>query len=145
MTLILPGELYKGPITDKGNTPIYKENGMPFFFINLIALFVISGTLEYHGYSVTAICDRYGEFLFLFNIGGLLFCLFLYVKGMYFPSSSDNGSSGNPIFDFYWGVELYPRIGKLDLKLMTNCRWGIIDYLKFIFIWFENSFNFFLI
>jgi 7-dehydrocholesterol reductase len=124
LTLLLPGEVYNGPITDKGNTPVYKDNGMKFFGITLVTFFALSIILEYYGFSVTVICDRYGEFLFVINIGALLFCLFLYVKGMWFPSSTDNGSSGNPIFDFYWGVELYPRIGGLDLKLLTNCRWG---------------------
>lgn len=130
LTLILPGETYNGPITDKGNTPVYKDNGMLFFIITTITFFIMAGALEYFGFTVTALCDRYGEYLFLFNVGALIFCLFLYFKGRFFPSSTDNGSSGNPIFDYYWGVELYPRIGSLDLKLLTNCRWGIFFELK---------------
>lgn len=139
MTIILPGELYSGPVTDKGNTPVYKNNGMLFFIVTLIIFIIGSGVLEYFGYSVTVICDRYGEFLFLFNIIGLVFCLFLYVKGMFFPSSSDNGASGNPIFDYYWGVELYPRIGGVDVKLITNCRWGMMVWsLAVMLFWFKS-------
>ena len=44
------------------------------------------------------------------NIFALFFCIFLTVKGLYFPSSSDSGTTGNIVGDFYWGTELYPRI-----------------------------------
>ena len=33
--------------------------------------------------------------------------------------------SGNPIFDFYWGTELYPNIFGVDIKVFTNCRMGM--------------------
>ncbi|KAF5193596.1 7-dehydrocholesterol reductase, partial [Thalictrum thalictroides] len=45
------------------------------------------------------------------------------------PSSADSGSSGNAIIDFYWGMELYPRIGKnFDIKVFTNCRFGMMSW-----------------
>lgn len=139
LTLALPGESYNGPITDKGNTPVYTDNGMKFFGITLVSFFSIAILLELYGFSVTVICDRYGEFLSVINVGALLFCLFLYVKGMWFPSSSDNGSSGNPVFDYYWGVELYPRIGGIDLKQLTNCRWGMMVWsLTVILFWLKS-------
>jgi 7-dehydrocholesterol reductase len=115
-----------------GNTPVYKNNGMLFFIITLVVFVVAAGTLEYFGYTVTIICDQFGAYLFIINIGSLIFCLFLYTKGIFFPSSSDNGSSGNPIMDYYWGVELYPRIGKLDIKLLTNCRWGKYNVIQML-------------
>ena len=130
--MILPGETYYGPITNMGNTPVYKNNGMLFFIITLVVFVVAAGTLEYFGYTVTIICDQFGAYLFIINIGSLIFCLFLYTKGIFFPSSSDNGSSGNPIMDYYWGVELYPRVGKLDIKLLTNCRWGKYNFIQML-------------
>lgn len=140
LTIYLPGKTYNGPITDKGNTPVYQDNGMLFYIINLVVFFSITIFLEcFTDYSVTIICDRYGEFLVLMNVGGSVFCLFLYIKGMFFPSSSDNGSSGNPVFDYYWGVELYPRIGGVDVKLMTNCRWGMMVWsLVVILFWLKS-------
>ncbi|RYR63898.1 hypothetical protein Ahy_A04g021646 isoform D [Arachis hypogaea] len=45
------------------------------------------------------------------------------------PSSTDSGSSGNIIIDFYWGMELYPRIGEhFDIKVFTNCRFGMMSW-----------------
>ncbi|KAF2309209.1 hypothetical protein GH714_001181 [Hevea brasiliensis] len=50
-------------------------------------------------------------------------------KGHVAPSSTDSGSCGNIIMDFYWGMELYPRIGKnFDIKVFTNCRFGMMAW-----------------
>ncbi len=139
LTHYLPGDVYYGPITDKGNTPDYVNNGFKFYLLTLISFIILALGLEYMGYSVTLICDRYGEFMFIINVMSLLFCLFLCVKGKYFPSSTDNGSSGNPIFDYYWGIELYPRIGKIDLKLITNCRWGMMVWALVVILFWMKS------
>lgn len=139
VTLCLPGETYNGPITDKGNTPVYVNNGFRFYLVTLALFIALSCFLEYIGYSITIICDRYGEFMLTLNLASLAFCVFLCIKGKYFPSSSDNGSSGNPVFDLYWGTELYPRIGKLDLKLLTNCRWGMMIWTLVVIIFWMKS------
>ena len=54
----------------------------------------------------------------------------LYFKGIYLPSSTDSGASGNLIMDLYWGVELYPRLfwNTLDVKTFTNCRFGMMGW-----------------
>ncbi|KAE8673406.1 Ergosterol biosynthesis ERG4/ERG24 family isoform 2 [Hibiscus syriacus] len=55
--------------------------------------------------------------------------LFTRRMGHVAPSSTDSGSSGNLIIDFYWGMELYPRIGKsFDTKVFTNCRFGMMSW-----------------
>ena len=48
------------------------------------------------------------------------------MKGLYFPSTTDCGTTGNFIVDFYWGTELYPRIFGWDVKVFTNCRFGLM-------------------
>ncbi len=62
------------------------------------------------------------------NVFSLLFCLFLYFKGRFKPSSTDESVSGNFLFDFYWRTELYPRINSWDLKMFTNCRFGMMSW-----------------
>ena len=49
-------------------------------------------------------------------------------QGHVAPSSSDSGSCGSPLYDFYWGMELYPRLGPLDVKVFTNCRFGMMAW-----------------
>lgn len=72
------------------------------------------------------IYDNFGNLLASMNCFALVFCAFLYIKGLTFPSSSDSGATGNLLFDFYWGTELYPRIFGWDVKQFTNCRFGMV-------------------
>jgi len=72
------------------------------------------------------IYDNSGHLLASMNCFALLFCAFLYIKGRTFPSSTDSGHTGNIIFDYYWGTELYPRIFGWDVKQFTNCRFGMV-------------------
>lgn len=123
---IIPGKPFLGPVTPQGNVPIYKANGITCFLITLTAFFV--GAYGLNWFPATIIYDNLGGMLGALNIFSLLFCLFLYVKGILFPSSSDCGISGNPIFDYYWGTELYPRILGWDIKMFTNCRFGMMSW-----------------
>lgn len=123
---IVPGRPFLGPITPQGNIPIYKANGFACFLISLTAFSVASFGL--HWFSPELLYDQLGPILGALNCFSLLFCLFLYLKGIYAPSTSDSGITGNPIFDFYWGTELYPRILGWDVKQFTNCRFGMMGW-----------------
>jgi 7-dehydrocholesterol reductase len=123
---IVPGKPFVGPITPKGNVPIYKANGLPCFFITFISFILAS--YKFHLFSPTIIYDHLGPILGALNSFSLLFCLFLYFKGIYAPSSTDSGVSGYRLFDYYWGTELYPRIYGWDVKMFTNCRFGMMGW-----------------
>lgn len=42
------------------------------------------------------------------------------------PDEGLHDMTMNPIFDFYWGIELYPQLGKyISLKVLINCRFGL--------------------
>lgn len=123
---IVPGKPFLGPITPKGNIPIYKANGFACYLITLTSFF--AGGYLFHWFSPTIIYDQLGPILGALNCFSLLFCLFLYLKGIFKPSTSDNGSTGNPFFDYYWGTELYPRIFNWDVKQFTNCRFGMMSW-----------------
>lgn len=123
---VIPGKTYLGPVTPAGNVPVYKANGIQCF-ISLLVLFYL-GAFQFHLFSPTIIYDHFGALLGALNVFSLLFCAFLYVKGRFAPSSTDSGISGNPIFDYYWGTELYPRIFGWDVKMFTNCRFGMMGW-----------------
>nr|KAG5710282.1 hypothetical protein BaRGS_008998 [Batillaria attramentaria] len=123
---VLPGKTVYGPLTPKGNIPVYKDNGFACFVVTMIVFAVLTYVCKtFFGVSPTIVYDRFDEVLALLNIFSLVFCLLLYVKGLMAPSSTDSGSSGNIIFDYYWGTELYPRIFGFDVKVFTNCRFGM--------------------
>lgn len=123
---LLPGETYNGPITPAGNVPVYKANG-PLAYGTTLLLFYL-GAYQFHWFSPTILYDHFPEILGALNLFSLLFCLFLLIKGNYFPSTTDSGGSGNPLFDYYWGTELYPRLFGWDVKMFTNCRFGMMGW-----------------
>lgn len=123
---IVPGKTVTGPETPNGNTPIYKDNGFSCFVITM-ALFYLC-TQVFSLFSASIVYDHFAGILGALNIFSLVFCLFLYLKGRFAPSSSDNGSTGNFIFDYYWGTELYPRVFGWDIKVFTNCRFGMMGW-----------------
>ncbi|NNM43727.1 MAG: 7-dehydrocholesterol reductase, partial [Chlamydiae bacterium] len=122
----VPGKRFEGPITPKGNIPIYKANGVACFLLTLSTFSLCSFGLNLFPASI--LYDHFGEILGAWNVFSLLFCLFLYFKGRFKPSSTDASVSGNFLFDFYWGTELYPRIKSWDLKMFTNCRFGMMSW-----------------
>ncbi|GAQ89718.1 sterol reductase [Klebsormidium nitens] len=126
LQLYLPGKEVYGPVSPAGNIPVYKDNGILAYGISLIA-YMAAWKLGL--FQATLVWDHLGEVFSALNIFSLLLCGFLYIKGRSFPSSSDWGSAGNFVFDFFWGMELYPRIGKnFDIKVFTNCRFGLMAW-----------------
>ena len=126
---LLPGKIFYGAITPKGNIPVYKANGILAFFTSITFFCVASFYL--HLFSATIIYDNLGAILGALNIFSLFFCLLLYLKGRFAPSSTDSGITGNFLFDYYWGTELYPRFLGWHIKKFITCRigmmsWGII-------------------
>lgn len=122
---IVPGKTSYGPVTPAGNVPEYKSNGFQCFALS-IALF-LAGAFWLELYNGGVVFDHLPHVISALNVFSFGFCLMLYIKGAFlWPSSSDCGVSGNPVFDFYWGTELYPRVLGWDVKLFTNCRCGMM-------------------
>ncbi len=126
----LPGKKISGPVTPKGNVPIYKANGISAFICTLVLFYL--GSTHFHFFSPTTIYDNFGGILGALNIFSLLFCVFLYFKGRYKPSSSDSRTTGDAISDYFWGMELYPRLFGWDVKMFSSCRFGIMGWALII-------------
>ena len=125
----LPGKIFYGPATPMGNRPAYKLNGVAAYVLTHVLLWLAAYPLGL--FSPTIIYDHFGELLMTLSGGALVLCVFLFVKGTRSPCSSDSGRSGNIIWDFFWGVELHPTVGSLNLKQLVNCRiammgWSVI-------------------
>lgn len=123
---ILPGKLTKGPVTPAGNVPVYKANGVLAFVVSIAVYFACAKV--FNVFNPADVYDHYLELIGAMNLFSLLFCIGLYLKGRFFPSSTDCGLSGNMLFDYYWGTELYPRVFGWDIKMFTNCRFGLMGW-----------------
>ena len=123
---ILPGKITQGPVTPAGNIPVYKANGLLSFFTTIVTFALAAWGLKL--FNPADVYDNYREIIGTLNLSSLAFCLLLCIKGQFAPSSTDSGVSGNPIFDYFWGTELYPRILGWDVKMFTNCRFGMMSW-----------------
>lgn len=122
---VLPGKRVEGPVTPSGYVPTYTANG-PLAFVVTVAVWfaltlggVVPGGIVY---------DAFGEILGALDGFALVACLGLYFKGKYAPSTPDHGLTGNFIFDYYWGTELYPSVLGWNVKQFTNCRFGMMGW-----------------
>ena len=138
---ILPGPKALGPVTPKGNTPVYKDNGFACYVVTMVAFVLVTYVLKQYDLSSTIVYDRWGDFQITLTVFSMIFCVLLTIKGLYAPSTSDHGSSGNLIFDYYWGTELYPRISGIDIKVFTNCRFGMTVWPLLVCIYALKSYE----
>jgi len=120
----IPGPIKFGPISDRGARPAYADNAM--WHCVLFPLVFVLGA-AWGLYPLSVLYDNFGATVGLLNFGGLAFCALLYAKGLsrlgLRPSGPDAGSSGKGLlFDYYWGTELYPQLGGVDVKRFVNCR-----------------------
>lgn len=122
----LPGKVYEGPITPTGSRPRYKLNGIAAWLVTHALFF--GGSFGLRLFPAGIVWDRFGELLATLVLFALVFCLFLYFKGRYWPNSADRSLSGNFIWDYYWGVELHPVLLGIDLKQLINCRVSMMGW-----------------
>jgi 7-dehydrocholesterol reductase len=123
---VLPGPMSDGPVTPMGEIPHYKTNGLAALAVTILLFLLFS--LGFGVFPATIIYDHFGELIGALNVTGIALCFGLYFKGRWAPSGADHSVSGNAIFDYYWGTELHPRIAGWDVKLFTNCRFGMMGW-----------------
>jgi len=128
---LLPGKQHLGPVTPMGNRPAYKLNGVLAFVVTHALLYVAAYPLAL--FSPTIVYDHFGEIVITLSSFALVFCAFLYAKGVLAPSTTDASRSGNLIFDYYWGVELHPRLFGVSLKQLFNCRLAMMGWSVILF------------
>lgn len=123
---ILPGPVVQGaPIHgNKKHTLGYKLNGHLTFWVVIGLVFGLKIPLNeylYRYYEPLAVCDII-----------LCFLLSTYMYGKSFASNSilaKGGDSGNPIYDYFIGRELNPRLGFFDWKVFCELRPGLIGWM----------------
>lgn len=80
------------------------------------------------------------------NLLALLLCVFLLVKGKVWPSSEEVVEPKPLLYEFYRGMELHPRVLGVDIKQLTNCRFGLLAWellvvTFFLAGWERNGFS----
>ena len=127
---ILPGKVVYGPVTPKGNVPVYKSNGILAFLTTMIVFCIATFGLGL--IPATIIYDNLGHILGALNISSVIICGLLYLKGRFSPSTTDAGITNHFICDSYWGTELYPEVLGWNIKQFITCRFGMMSWGLFL-------------
>lgn len=58
-------------------------------------------------------------------------CL-MYYKGKINPTDPNPSTTGNPMYDFFMGIEISPRLGKYDVKSSSHgmCTVSCVSFLS---------------
>ena len=145
LSIILSNKEFIGPTNVDNETPTYADNGFNFWIITTLLVLFVSVIFK----EVPKIfVKNYIPFILTSNIFGLLFVAYLYFTGRndYYGKEEDEKSKFSELFLFLRGLKFHPRLFGVDIKQLTNCRFGMISWqiiiLLFAIYYFrKNGFN----
>ena len=126
--LILPGRKVQGVQLSDGTKLTYKLNGLLNFWVTL-------GALAYFGFykqslNLSWAYDNYVPLMTASIIFSAALSVYLYARSFARGALlASGGDTGVPLYDFFIGRELNPRIGSLDLKEFCELYPGLIGWL----------------
>ncbi|XP_059497475.1 delta(14)-sterol reductase TM7SF2 [Stegostoma tigrinum] len=122
------GRVTEGMPLRDGTRLSYRLNGLQAFAITslLVGAGVAFGVLQ-----LSAVYNGCVQLAVAAAVSSLALAVFLYARSLCVPESAlaPGGNSGNPLYDFFIGHELNPRIGSFDLKYFCELRPGLIGWL----------------
>lgn len=142
-SLWIPGKEFLGPTTQLGYTPRYKANGFQFF---LFSLAVFLALLIFRPVTAVELAENMPQILASCNILAMLLCVYLLVMGKVSPQTNDVLESRPILYEFYRGMEVHPRLLGVDVKQLTNCRFGLLAWellvvAFFVAGWIKHGFS----
>ncbi|XP_062870099.1 delta(14)-sterol reductase TM7SF2 [Trichomycterus rosablanca] len=125
---LLPlGKVSQGLVLRDGSRLKYPINGFHALCVTAVLLAVglcvgLNLALLYELMVPLAVCAIVLAYLLSF---------YLYVRSFSVPAHAlaPGGNTGNPVYDFFMGRELNPRIGSFDLKYFCELRPGLIGWV----------------
>ena len=142
LQVAVPAPEVTGTQTETGHVPVYKDNGLRCYLITMISGAILTYIMKtQYGVSPTIVYDMYGDIMGFLLWFGVVVCIFLYIKGHIAPSGKDTCITGYPIYDFYVGTELYPRVFGVDMKIFSNCRFGMTVWPILVMLYALKSYE----
>ncbi len=124
----LPGFKVQGlPIPSQNNQQLtYLCNGIPCWYVTL----TLAAVLHFTGlFPLNLLADNMGSIMTVGVIFADLLALYLFLLKR--VTKTEDTPTGSTIYDFFMGVNLNPRIGRLDLKFFSEIRvpWILLFFL----------------
>lgn len=143
LSLWVPGKVFCGPQTSFGYTPVYKANGFQFFVVSLLTFLAV--VLLYPTIPLD-LFHNFKNILASCNVLAFVLCLYLLVRGKVAPEAAEVIEPKPLLYEFYRGMELHPRLLGVDVKQLTNCRFGLLAWellvvAFFLAGWERNGFS----
>ncbi|MCR9192486.1 MAG: ERG4/ERG24 family protein [Gammaproteobacteria bacterium] len=128
LAYVLPGLKITGlPVPSQKNQQLtYLCNGIPCWYTTLL----IAAILHFSGlFPLSLLADHMGNIMTVGVIVANTFALYLFALKRW--TKTAESPSGNGLYDFFMGLTLNPRIGKLDIKLFSEIRipWILLFFL----------------
>lgn len=117
----MPGFVVYGfPIAKQNNRRLpYLINGYYCYYFTIFVFLL----LEYcQLFKLSSIASNFGCWLSTSIVLGDLTSIWWYVYG--FITKQTEKLSGNHVYDLFMGSLMYPRIGRVDIKMMSELRWS---------------------
>ena len=129
----LSNKYFLGQVNIDGIEPYYAANGFEFWLLTMGLLFGITYFIPTISLIFT---QNFIQFIFTSNIFGLYLVIYLIWRDydIYFDKKEDDKLGYNILFKFYRGLVFHPKIGDIDIKQFTNCRFGMISWQIIIFL-----------
>eukprot|EP00299_Pterocystis_sp_00344_P013937 c6881_g1_i1.p1 GENE.c6881_g1_i1~~c6881_g1_i1.p1 ORF type:complete len:421 (+),score=109.03 c6881_g1_i1:54-1316(+) len=104
----------------------YRINAHAQFWVTIV---VVASLHAFTQYKLDYVYEHFLHLAVASVIVSISLSTFLYVKSFTRGALlAKGGNSGNPIYDFFIGRELNPRIGDFDLKVFCELRPGLIGW-----------------
>ena len=119
MAAFIPGLEIKGlPLPSRGGRRlVYRCNGITAWYVTLAAI----AALHFTGvFPLQTIYEQFGSFMVAAMVTANVVALAVYFGAK--VTGNAERMSGSPLYDFFMGVWLNPRIGMLDLKMWAETR-----------------------
>ncbi|KAJ7307499.1 hypothetical protein JRQ81_009522 [Phrynocephalus forsythii] len=120
------GKVTEGIVLRDKSRLQYRINGSHAMLVT--ALVVGAGAAA--GLRLSYIYDHFLQLAFSATVVSFGLSVFLYLKALLAPETAlaPGGNSGNPLYDFFMGHELNPRLGSFDLKFFCELRPGLLGW-----------------
>jgi len=125
LSLKVPSKTFNGPMTPAGYIPVYSANGTQYYLVSLMSYFILIWRIPSLPLDIWS---QFDDIIATLNIFSLGLCLFLLVKGHYFPEVNEGLKTAPLPYQYYAGIELHPRLLGVDIKQLTNCRFGMMGW-----------------
>lgn len=133
---------FEGPTNLDGTTPKYQGNGFVFWAITTVITGIICFFVPQFPIKFT---ENFISIIITFAIFGFIFVFYLYLKdrNTYWDKDEDDKKGYSDVFRFYRGLSFHPTVGGVDVKQLTNCRFGMIGWQIIITIFaFFSYYNY---